>query len=468
MMINKVIVCPICNKKTFLRIQDGGYLNEYPIRINCYNCRALMKGIYVMQADSSNRGLRMVNAQIEECDMDSNTLTCKNADYVAEVSGELPCDYVKIYSGGLPTSPFLKTTGFLDSVEKHIARLKYFNMNIEEWKRKKSTAFQLLDDGSIEYIALALENKMGDYYYECDHYLKSIQCLQEVVLEETKDVFLLPSQDDYVRDIISNLALVDKELLHQFAEQMGGVQKLISAYRKTIEAFSEFMKIYPNLLPAETFMNFKNTSGANTCIATCTFADVKTFYQDAYESLLSLLYIPVCLDNIVSRGDFQSFSQIYDNVKCHPTKSRDFAWYKQLDNGTRINKLDVSEKFQKLISFPANRFLRNGIGHNNIKYDSITQIVTAYDLKNPEKIRYQESLMHVAIECLGLARSIVAFSEMILFILRSEFKRQGIRSIIHPRFYVDVQPNDRCPCGSDVKYKKCCRNDIDKLIRGKL
>lgn len=466
-MINKVIVCPICNKKTFLRIQDGGYLNEYPIRINCYNCRALMKGTYVMNSASINRGLSMINAKIEECDLDSNTLTCKNADYVAEVSGELPCEHVAVYEGGLPTSPFLKTTNFLDSMDKHIARLKYFNMNMEEWKRKKSTAFQLLDDGSIEYIALALDNKMGEYSYECDHYLKSIHCLQEIVLEETKDIFVLQKQDPYIKDIISKLAVLDKEHMHKFAEEMGGIQKLIAAYRKTIEVFAEFMKIYPNLLPAETYMNFKTTNGADTCIATCTFADVKTFYQDAYEALLSLLYIPVCLDNLVIRGDFQSFSSIYDNVKCHPTKNRDFEWYKQLDNGTRINKLDSSETFQKLIDFPANRFLRNGIGHNNVNYDSITQIVTAYDLKIPGKIKYQEDLMHVAIECLGLARSTVIFSEIILFILRREFKLQGIRSIIHPRFYVGTQPNDKCPCGSGIKYKQCCRNDIDKTIRKK-
>ncbi|MCR5518577.1 MAG: SEC-C domain-containing protein [Lachnospiraceae bacterium] len=420
-----------------------------------------------MDTRSPYRGLFMVNADVEECDMDLETRTCKNADYVAEVSGELPCDFVKEYDGGLPVSPFMKTTDYLDSVENRISRLKYFTSNMEEWKKKKSTAFQLLDDGSIEYISTALNNKMGEYSYECDHYLKSIHCLQEVVLEETKDIFLDPDQDEYVRKIIREMSQVDGEILHQFAGQLGGVQGLILLYKKTIEVFSEFMSIYANLLPAQTYMNFKTQEGANKCIATCSFTDIKTFYQDAYEALLSMMYIPVCLDNIVLRGDFRVFDSAYNDVFCPNNRNRDLGWYKRLDNGTRINKLNDGESYQRLIDFPANRLLRNGIGHNNIKYDSITQIITAYDLKCPDRINYQDSLMSVAIDCIGLAKSAVVFSEMILFMLRREFKNEGIRSIIHPRFYKAVQPNDKCPCGSGIKYKKCCQRDIEMVSRNK-
>jgi len=469
MMVNKVIVCPICGKKTLLRIQDGGYLNEYPIRVNCYNCRALLKGTFIMNPHSPYRGLFMLNADIEECDIDidADTLTCKNADYVAEVSGELPCDFVKEYRGGPLVSPFLKTTDYLDSVEDYINRLTYFNNNIEEWKKKKSTAFQLLDDGSIEYISTALNNKMGEYSYVCDNYLKSIHCLQEVVLEETKNLFFEPKQDEYVKKIIQEMSSIECEMLDQFANRLGGVQKLIQSYRKTIEVFSRFMTIYSNILPAETYMNFKNKDGANTCIATCSFTDIKTFYQDAYESLLSLMYIPVCLDNIDIRRDYQSFDVTYENVRCPKNRRRDFDWYKELDNGTRINKLNGRERFQGLVDFPADRQLRNGIGHNNIEYDSIKQIIIAYDLKHPKKINYKGNLMSVAITCLKLAKSTVVFSEIILFMLRREFKREGKHSIMHPRFYVGTQPNDKCPCGSGLKYKKCCQRDVDIVRRSK-
>ena len=472
MMVSKIAICPICGKRTCLRIQDGGYLNEYPIRVNCMNCRALLKGVYKMKGNHQ-LGLIMLNADVEECDVDNstpnlsmtaNSIWFRNADYVAEISGELPCNNVYLYAGGVPLSPFMRSVGNVESMEERIERLQHFASNMIEWNRTKSIAFQLLDEGSIDYIATALKNKIGIYTYECDHYLKSLHCLQEVVLDETKYLFFPSSQDDCILQLLQHLAQVDKVKLHQFATEIGGVQDLLSAYRKAIEVFSNFMAIYPNVLPAETYMRYKDRSKAGTCIATCSFQDIKTFYQDAYESLLSLFYVPVGLDNIVSRGDFQVFSSAFDDVN-HNQGIRKIAGYRKLDNGTRCNKLDSNELFQSLIGLPVDRLLRNGIGHNNIKYDGITQIVTAYDFKRPSVVAVQMSLMEMAEDCIGLARSAVILSEIILFILREEFRLSSITSIIHPRFYKGLGQNDKCPCGSGKKYKSCCRNAFEAISR---
>ncbi len=465
MMVSRIITCPICSKKTLLRIQDGGYLNEYPVRFNCINCRTLIKGNYIMNPKAHNRGLNIINAKVEECIPEPITLNISGVDYVAEVSGELPCKMVCEYKGGISESPFLSATDHIDDMQGYIARLKYFNSNMEEWKAQKSTAFQLLEDGSIEYIAMALKNRMGTYAYECNHYIKSLHCLQEVVLEETKYIFFDGKQDEYILSIINALSQLDKDALQIFIEGLGGVEELILAYRKTIDVISEFMTIYPNLLPAETYSLFKNKETANSCIATCSFNDVKTFYQDSYESLLSVLMIPVCLDNIKTRGNYQAFSSVYDAVYCNSKYTRNLQWYRGLDNGTRINKLDENEEFQRIILLPANRLLRNGIGHNNIRYDSLDQSIIAYDMKKKGKILYKDSLMNVAIDCLGLAKSAVILSEMILYLLRMEFRKDGVSTIIHPRFYKGAQPNDKCPCGSGIKYKKCCKNAVEGILR---
>ena len=265
-----------------------------------------------------------------------------------------------------------------------IDRLKVFNINMTEWKEKKGTAFQLLDEGSIQYIASAIGNKMGEYPYECTDYLKSLQCLQEIVHEDTKYLFWDCKQDELIRILMRDLSQIDHEQLHLFAECIGGVQGLMQSYRKAIEVFSNFMSVYPNLLPAETYCYFMNQDKASVGIATCSFGDIKTFYQDAYESLLSLLYFPVCLDNICLRGGFESFGSDYDDVYCK--KIRDLAWYRSIDNGTRINKLNINEHFQNIVGLTANRLLRNGIGHNNIEYDGITQRITAYDFKKHDKV----------------------------------------------------------------------------------
>ena len=261
MVENKIVVCPICGKRTYLRIQVGNYLSTYPVRVSCINCRALLKGSFIMEGNSKIRGLTMLNAKIEECDLNNtvgqntnfDSFVIRNADYIAEVSGELPCNLVSVYRGGIPLSPFMQAVDRIDSLENRIVRLQHFERNISEWNQTKSIAFQLLDEGSIDYISVALRNRMGEYQYECNHYLKSLHCLQEVVLDETKYLFVPSDQDTCIQELIHLLSSVDKEMLHSFCKEIGGTTALLLLYRKAINVFSDFMNIYPHVLPAESF-----------------------------------------------------------------------------------------------------------------------------------------------------------------------------------------------------------------------
>ena len=171
-MYSEVVRCPICGKHTLLRIQNGCYLKEYPIRVNCINCRALLRGTFTMSRGSKPMGLFMQNAETKECNpevVNQTDITFPNVDYVAEVSGELPCKNPREYHGGLPNSPFLEAVDNLRSMPDRMTRLSCFNQKMEEWNRTKSVAFQLLDEGSLDYISKALKNKLGRYNYECDH-----------------------------------------------------------------------------------------------------------------------------------------------------------------------------------------------------------------------------------------------------------------------------------------------------------
>lgn len=472
MVDNKIVVCPICNKRTWLRIQNGAYLRQYPIRINCINCRALIKGTYRISMRTGRGELHLLNAAIEECDahlIDEKTVKVFNADYVAEISGELPCDNVKIYDGGnIPRSPYMKAVDKLESVDERIERLQYFVNNRSDWTKKKSIAFQLLNEGSIDYIAMALDSRMGTYHYQCNHYLQSLHCLQEVVLEETKYLFHDLCQDECIMNLLMELSNTDQNLLQQFSAEVGGTQGLLLAYRKAIEVFTGFMDIYPNLLPAETFMRFKNQNTDNIGISTCSYSDIKTFYQDGYEALLSLIHFPVCLDNISARGDYLMFPKAFNGLfksRKYEDCSNDLQKYILLENGNKVKNLRWEEPMQKIVDIPANRFLRNGIGHNNIRYDGITQTIQILDQRNSNEVFQELKLMDMAIDCIGLAKSAVLISEIILFMLRQEFRKEGIRSIMHPRFYRNAEPNDRCPCGSSYKYKRCCRSDVERVVQ---
>ena len=94
--------------------------------------------------------------------------------------------------------------------------------------------------------------------------------MQEVVQEETKHLFYPESEDDIIAGLIADLAVIDRDKLHQFVDDKGGTDTLVSDYRKVIEIFSTFMNIYPNILPAETYMRYK-TPEPLLGIATCSF-----------------------------------------------------------------------------------------------------------------------------------------------------------------------------------------------------
>ena len=471
MVFPEVVVCPICGKRTHLRIQVGGYYSVYPIRVNCINCRALLKGEFVMHSSVKPNGLTMFNAKIEACKtkkyegqecLKLGDRLVKNADYVAEISGELPCKNVKPYTG-YSLSPFMSIAEALDSIEERNTRLRTFSKEMQEWIETKSIAFQLLSEGSIEYIAEALHEKMGEYEYNCDHYLKALHCLQENVLEETKHLFLSPTQDVCILHLLTELSKIDKETLHQLCDSIGGTDSLVRSYRKCIDVFYGFMDIYPFILPAESYLHMIVKIDEVECISSCSFSDIKTFYQDGYESLLSLFYIPVSIDNIIYRMDRNKFNDIYDDANykkgVHSIKD-----YRKLDNGTRANKIVDKEIMQGFVDIPANRLLRNGIGHNSVIYDGVTQNISVLEMKKNGKVVFRTNLMNMAIDCLGLAKSSVILSEIILFLLREELRRDRIKTLIHPSFYKGVEPNKKCPCGSGIKYKKCCKNDYESLL----
>lgn len=469
MIVPKVAVCPICGKRTYLRIQDGGYLDEYPIRFHCANCRALIKGVYKMASNKKGEyGLRLYNAQIEECDVDSEKRRIRNADYVVEISGELPCKMVREFDGNMIfNTPFLEASGQMDILSR-IERLRVFVHNMNEWRKWRSIAFQLLDEGSIEYVSKALQNKMGDYCYECDNYLKTLHCLQAVVQEETLSIFFPQKQDDEIKCLLKILSGLERQGLHEFVERMGGIPVILSNYRRVIEIFSAFMGIYPNLLPAETYMYFKDKDDGGIGIATCSFSDIKTFYQDTYEVLLSLSYIPVCLDNVLIRQNYKRFNKSYNKLFEKPQYAKmddDYSRYLALDNGKKLEKLVLTEPLQGILNVPANRLLRNGIGHNNISYNGLTQEITVYDQKENSKVKLKLQLLDMAIDCIGLVRVAVLMAEILLFILREELRDSGVQTILHPELYNGLQPNDKCLCGSNKKYKKCCKNEVDRITR---
>ena len=193
--------------------------------------------------------------------------------------------------------------------------------------------------------------------------------------------------------------------------------------------------------------------------------DINCFYEYAYESILSYAFIPVGIDNIIIRNDYNSFSDEYKKIRVKADPVDEFDKYLSLDNGTRLNKYDFTEPMQSIVNVPANRSLRNGIGHNNYTYDGITQKVVAYGMKASKPIEYKGYLIDVAVDCINFVKSAINMLEVITFLLRRIYSKEDVRTLILPMFYDSVEDNSQCPCGSGLKFKRCCKQDFKHLKR---
>lgn len=469
MVIPAIAVCPICGKKTYLRIEDGGYLYEYPIRVYCLNCRTLIRGIYVMDRASGPLGLHLFNAEKKDCRPSQGSFREIDADYLAEISGELPTKKVCTFNGKIPQStPYIDASKEIDIIPRK-EQLKRYYSNMREWEKWKSIAFQLLNEDAIEFIPTALRNRMGSYPYECSDYLRSLHCLQEVVREYSDCLFQVPGQREGIKSLLSILSAIDRVALRGLVARIGGIEGIKNAYRKVINLYVEFMAVYPNLLPAETYMRYKNRNDSSLGIATCSFSDIKSLYQDGYETLMSLMTIIVALDNILVRGNYRYFNVIYSrfyqeyrNRKRYEGMSDDFERYEGLDNGKRADFILHSEPIQKCLCIRPSRYLRNAITHNTYQYDGLTQIITVFDQRNPTKVNETKSLLEMALDCLDIAKATVLTAEILLFLLREE--DSACHGVLHPSFYAELGRNDKCPCGSNRKYKNCCFEDVQDML----
>lgn len=473
MIVPYIIVCPTCGSRIFVKIQKADYLPEYPIRINCGKCKTLIKGTFAGEDSKRRGGLHLYNATSE----DPIPVNLKiNAAYYIEIAGEIPARKIASFDGIIvdKPSPFLEAVSNMDAQEmlEYKDRLRAFYPEYCQWQKTYCTAFQLLQDGSFDYIPVVLKNQIGEYVYECDNILKTLYCLQERIILATQYIFIKPiNQKEILQRIHILLANLPYEELDAFLDNLKNQYDLITLYIRLVNIFVDFMNVYPNLLPAEAILRYKNKKlKQNTGISTCTFSDLKIYYQDTYETLLSMMDIPVCLDNINCRKNWNAFAVHIIRTNKDGTQKRinNISDYRNLANGKRLEFLDLHEPFQQIIAIPANSKLRNGIGHNNIKYDGTSQTISILNKKDYENVIEKISLIDFAVDCIGLMKSAVIMSEIILALIRYDKQKEGIKSIISPQLYSKkISPNDKCPCGSGIKYKKCCKHDLEKVLSSK-
>lgn len=171
-------------------------------------------------------------------------------------------------------------------------------------------------------------------------------------------------------------------------------------------------------------------------------------------------------DNILLRNNYESINIVKGiNVQ-------DLTGVSKMRNkGYILQLLDSSAPFESLLCDCLNSDIRNSIGHFSYKSEEIAnrhgQTIRFYSVNNPNT--YTDlSLVEICYDIWNMYKCLGVFNELIH---HTELQILSITKGITPSFITDekvrnkmfgmnhnkkIYPNDPCPCGSGMKYKKCC------------
>lgn len=199
-------------------------------------------------------------------------------------------------------------------------------------------------------------------------------------------------------------------------------------------------------------------------ITTTSFEEVKQLYVDLYELICSLLILPIGFDNILQRNAFDSI-QLVEGLNVKSLKDVP----KMRNKGNIVKLLDMSAPFESLLCDCLNPDIRNSIGHFSYNSEEIAsshgQIIRFFEVNNPSK--YTDfSLIQICYDIWEMYKCLGVFNELIHHIELQFLAEKGIypsfitdssvRSNMHGFTKKKICRNDPCPCGSGLKYKKCC------------
>ena len=448
MTVNYLIKCPVCGTITRMR-SPAGYVYRTPVRIHCGKCNTLLTGEFISDNEKVEAYYVPLNCE---------KVTNQAYDYYGEASGELICKKI-VYlpdMGIVPPPGASPVFAFLDSMSQrnkdnfinYVCYCEDLNRN---WD-KEQIKYKLYNDKQIELIKTKFSKVADESGYSLDSDFDVLKYIYYSLFYDCGGIFRENEIKDKLSEINRHFRHLDKPALLEFINELETSSRLSLAQKKLFENFFAFVQVFLNLVPAIGANLYDNPSSIDKKylgLTTCTFTDIKQFYQDAYENLLEISDVVVGLDNIETRKSYNAFMTKLTMPK-----------FRKQSKGNRIKILNQSSFFSKELNLMSNaQEVRNAIGHNDFTYNGITQTIDYVVLSSG--INKQTYLLDIAIECVHLMKSTFILSFYVYELYRYKH-RVGNESIaLNPIFYRKTKNQDRCPCGSGKKYKDCCKSIIE-------
>lgn len=448
MVYNTFVKCEVCNSITRIRLQVG-WLEQHPIVVSCGKCGISLAG--KVHINQNNPGLSFVFDNAKSLDFEGVP------DYAVECSGEFPtrklCDNQTLEN--LYITPFLRfqqRTKSDDDYQKFTKSVHVFKQTIKNWHSYKRI-LELEHIGNKEYIVQEVKKIFPEKMVSCRNELEIMRAVRMIEIHG----FSFPLRPEIIEmpEVGSNIFKLNyekiKELICYLNNHDGFSLKALQA--QIYKIYDGFITVFPYLIPAFS-MQFIDSSQIDMEIegtTTSSYSDVKQFYLDVYETLGNLLIIPVALDNINYRNNINAFKE--NNFKV--ASLDDFI---NLTKAKRFHFYNNSEIYVRTLDAKYNQKLRNAIGHNDVEYDAVSQKITYIpDSKNRTK-KLTEYLLEFEFEAIKMFQAVLIVSEYLYRLREMELIDQGVIPLKMDRLPIrnrKIGRNEKCPCGSGLKYKNC-------------
>jgi len=446
MVFNYFIKCQVCGSITRIRLQVG-WQEEHPVVVTCGKCGTSLSGIAKIGQDKPELKFSFDNA---------DKAPDGKADFMVECSGEFPTLKQNKASEveGVFITPFIRTMTCMksdDSYEQFCKAVLRLNSTAKEWKNYKRIVD--LFQNESEYVIQEIQKLFSGEYFQCRD---ESEVLRAVHMIEVQGFY-----SSLKREILDDLSFSSNILKMDFMQMKALINFLnthdgyhLDELQSLIyKVYGEFVDVYQRLIPALAIQYCKDDAfdykyeGSTTS----SFDSVKQFYLDVYEALGNLLIIPIALNNIKYRTDVNTMNPVEKKVSS-------LEDYLNLPKATRYHFCLSEEIYTGFLNVVVNAKLRNAIGHNDVEYDTINQLITYIPNPKDRSKKLTQYLLEFEDEALHMFQAVLGISEYLYRLRELELMYNGKIPIMYQEQIAKpkkIGRNELCPCGSGKKYKFC-------------
>lgn len=420
MIKRSVVKCDFCKEKILLRFQMGYF--DIPFDFYCPNCGISISGTKLI---NSNR-LILNNAQnIEEDIEDVRYYGNFSTEFLNKKISKFNCldDIISDNFG-----PFMNSVMIFNTNEEYIQIMdkvsKFLRFKNTIWKNL-NPLYELFFNDKLELIKSPLSNYSNNYIIKND--LDATIALHQLTIIGISNIMPTNTLKEYIETTYKIMLGKDIKEIFVFIDFLKSKidfkylsQKIIQIYDKFIVNFEKYMAVIILSLGDKTSLIDKENYG----ISTINFENMKPFFVESYELILEMITLPIGLNNIIERKQYNNFSE-KSNVK-------NFDSYFNQSKYNRIKSLISEETFSKNLNM--DRHVRNALSHYDYKLDKENQIITFYDWNKNKSENIEMYIFDFALLCYENIKLIVYLNELFYCLKKLNYLQMGMKPHINLEF----------------------------------